>query len=332
MIRSLIPFTITFISGLTLSLPGQEFQISSIAAKVNGHAITKKEVDSLLAPRREVLQTMYPRRGEVYETRLKGFRDQILDQLIANELILSEVQALGAQIPDHAVEEEINRIIRDNYNGKEKEFETFLQENRLTRRSFREQQREQMLVQAYRSQQFGEFPPPTEAEIRNRYSERKLDLRDRTKDRISFRKIFLRSQDRFDPNVTPERQLAKADRLMLELRGGADITELAKKHSDGAFASDGGLWEDNARTDFSLSFGDALFEESKPGDLVGPLKDPAGFTIVKIINIDYGPSEPLSDEEVYKRIKREVNIEKRTAKYDTWIDSLKRTAMIERRM
>ena len=116
---------------------------------------------------------------------------------------------------------------------------------------------------------------------------------------------------------------------MLELKGGADFAELAKKHSNGAFASEGGLWEDSKRTDFSLSFGDALFEETNAGDLVGPLKDPAGFTIVKIIEIKHGPSPPLSESEVHERMKREVNIEKRTEKYDKWINSLKEHAMIE---
>ena len=313
---------------LFATLGAKEFQITAIAAKVNGHAITKKEVETLLAPRREVLQTLYPRKGETYHRRLKEFRDRVLKQLIDNELLLSEVQG-KANIPDHVVEQEIARIIRENYDGKESEFNKFLRENGLTRSSFRKQQREQILVQAYRSQQFSDIAPPTETEIKAKYNERKKSIRDRSKDVISFRKIFIVSRDRLDPNVTPESQLALAEKLLLELKGGADFAELAKKHSNGAFASEGGLWEDSKRTDFSLSFGDALFEETNAGDLVGPLKDPAGFTIVKIIEIKHGPSPPLSESEVHERMKREVNIEKRTEKYDKWINSLKEHAMIE---
>ena len=314
---------------ITATLSAQEFEITAIAAKVNGHAITKKEVETLLAPRREALQALYPRRGEVYQKRLKEFRDRVLNQLIDNELLLSEVQGRGAQIPDHVVEQEVARIIRENYDGKEDEFNEFLRENGLTRRSFREQQREQILVQAFRSQQFSEIAPPTEAEIKERYEERKRALRDRAKDTISFRKIFIIARDRLDPNITPESQLALAEKITLELKGGADFAELAKKHSNGAFADKGGLWENSKRTDFSLAFGDALFEESEKGDLVGPLTDPAGFTIVKILDIDYGPSPALSDTEVRERMKREVNIQKRTEKYDKWIKSLKEHAMID---
>ncbi|MGJ8724233.1 MAG: SurA N-terminal domain-containing protein [Roseibacillus sp.] len=316
-----------FLSLLT-TLAAKEFQITAIAAKVNGHAITKKEVEGLLAPRREMLQAMYPRQGEIYQRRLKEFRDKILEQLINNELLLSEVEGKG-NIPDHIVEQEIARIIRENYDGKEEKFNTFLRENGLTRRSFREQQREQILVQAYRSQQFGDIAPPTEAEIKAKYQERKVAMRDRTKDSIDFRKIFLIARDRLDPNVTPESQLALAEQIHLELEGGADFTELAKKHSNGAFASEGGLQEGAKRTDFTMSFGDALFEESKAGDLVGPLTDPAGFTIVKILKIHYGPAPPLSDKEVKERMKKEVNIEKRTEKYDKWIKTLKEHAMID---
>lgn len=314
---------------LTATLGAKEFQITSIAAKVNGHAITIKEVDTLLAPRRDVLRTMYPRLGEVYQRRLKEERDKILEQLINNELLLSEVEG-KANIPDHVVEQEIERIVRENYDGKVEEFEKFLRENNLTRRGFRDQQREQILVQAYRAQQFTDIAPPTEAEIKAHYQTRKRLLRDRTKDKADFQKIFLRARDPLDPNVNPESQLALAEKLMLELKGGADFAEMAKKHSDGAFASEGGNWPATPRTDLSMSFGDALFEESEVGDLVGPLKDPAGYTIVKILSVDYGPSPPLSDKEIYGRMKNEVNVEKRTEKYDKWIKSLKEHAMIKR--
>lgn len=310
------------------SLSAKEFQITAIAAKVNGHAITKKEVETLIAPRREVLQALYPRGGELYQLRLKEFQDQVLEQLINNELLLTEVQG-RVNIPDHVVEQEIARIIRENYDGKEEDFNTFLRENGLTRRSFREQQREQILVQAYRSQQFSGIAPPTDYEIKAKYEERKRLLRDRTKDVIDFAKIFLVSSDRLDPNITPESQLALAEKILLELKGGADIKELAKKHSNGAFADQGGLWEDTKRTDLSRAFGDALFDESEVGDLVGPLKDPAGYTIVKILNIDYGPSPPLSNKEVRERMKREVNIEKRAEKYEKWISSIREHAMVE---
>lgn len=313
---------------LSATIGAKEFQINAIAAKVNGHAITKKEVETLLAPRREILQTMYPRRGEIFERRLGEYRERVLGQLIDNELLLSEVEG-KANIPEHVVEQEISRIIRESYDGKESEFNKFLQENGLTRASFRRQQQEQILVQAFRSQQFSDIAPPTEAEIKAKYNERKLALRDRTKDTITFKKIFIVAQDRLDPNVTPESQLALAEKLMLELKGGADFSELAREHSDGAFASEGGMWDGSKRTDFSLAFGDALFEESEEGDLVGPLTDPAGFTIVKILKINYGPSPALSEKEVRERMKREVNIEKRTEKYEKWISSLKEHAMIQ---
>lgn len=316
---------------LALPLAGKEFTITSIAAKVNGHAITIQEVDSLLAPRREVLKTLYPRQDSVYEGRLAEERSKILEQLINNELLLTEVEG-KASIPDHIVDKEIERIIRDNYDGKQDEFEEFLRDTNLTRRSFREQQREQILVQAYRSQQFSDIAPPTEAEIQEQYNESKLNLRDRVKDKIVFRKIFLVARDRYDPNVTPESQLALAEKLALELKGGADFETLAKEHSNGAFASEGGLWPETPRIDLSRGFGDALFEESKVGDLVGPLKDPAGFTIVKILEIDYGPTPPLSDKEIYKRMKNQVNIKKRSEKYEKWINSLKAHAMIERKV
>ncbi|MEM9081327.1 MAG: peptidylprolyl isomerase [Verrucomicrobiota bacterium] len=323
-----IRLTLSFLF-LTLSLGAQEFQITSIAAKVNGHAITKKEVDSLLAPRRELLKTLYPRQGEIYQRRLKDARDKILESLINNEIVLSEVRG-KANIPDYAVEQEVKRIVRENFNGKDAEFKKHLQETNQTLRSFRETQREKILVQAYRSQQFGDIPPPTDSEIKAHYADRKLALRDRAKDQVDYQKIFIRASDPLDPNITPERQLDLAESLAIQARGEADFATLAKENSDGAFADKGGLWEDVSRTDLRLAFGDAIFEETNNGDIIGPLKDPAGFTIVKIIKLKYGPSPSLSTKETRDRMKQEVDIKKRNDRYEKWINGLKRHAMITR--
>ncbi|MDP0492622.1 MAG: SurA N-terminal domain-containing protein [Verrucomicrobiota bacterium JB023] len=316
---------------LALPLSAREFEITSIAAKVNGHAITKKEVDTQLAPMRELLKTRFPRQGAIYQRRLKEARDQILEQLINNEIVLSEIEG-RASIPDYAIDEEIRRIVRENYNGKEAEFRNFLKETNQTMRSFRESQKEKILVQAYRSQQFGDIPPPTEAEIRAHYNQRKNDMRNRREDKVDFQKIFLIANDRLDPNINPESQLALAERLVLELKGGADFADLAKKYSADAYASEGGLQKDVPRLDLNLAFGEVIFENSEVGEIVGPLKDPAGFTIVKVLKKDLGPAPPLSDKEVKERMKKEVQIEKRTERYDKWINGLKKNAMIERRI
>ena len=110
------------------------------------------------------------------------------------------------------------------------------------------------------------------------------------------------------------------------IREGSDFAELAKKHSADAFAENGGLQEDVARPDLSPEFAAILFE-SEPGTVLGPLEDPAGFTIARVESIDKGPAPPLS--EVRDLIEQRVRVKKTSKRYDEWIEGLRKKALID---
>ena len=77
------------------------------------------------------------------------------------------------------------------------------------------------------------------------------------------------------------------------------------------------------------AFAEVIFDAAED-TIVGPLKDPAGFMIVKVTKKNFGPIPPLS--EVRDRMRQEVEIEKRSARYKKWIETLKRNSMIDRRI
>jgi len=55
--------------------------------------------------------------------------------------------------------------------------------------------------------------------------------------------------------------------------------------------------------------------------------DPQGFTIIKIIKMEYGPVPPL--EKVREMIEERVSKRKTSAQYERWIESRRKKAMIE---
>ena len=59
--------------------------------------------------------------------------------------------------------------------------------------------------------------PPLPDEVQKEYNQIKATLRDTSKDRISFKKIFLPREDRQNPLATPETQLALADSLAKQI-------------------------------------------------------------------------------------------------------------------
>lgn len=325
-------------------------EINGVAATVNSKVITKKEVSFHMAPAKSLLQAKYPRRGPQYTKELREAQDDVLEKLIENKIVLSELEDRGAALPDHVIQSEVRRIITEVFNGSETEFRNSLKDSGMTMRSFKESQKEKILIQAFRAQQFNDVAPATPEEISKHYSERRLKLRDRSKDKITYKKIFLfaktperlkqeaMNSERKEPPTIPQlmeaqkrldEQLALAEKLAADLKNGADFDALAAEHSDGAFAQEGGLWEDQPRIDLAPGFAEIIFD-APTDQIIGPLKDSAGFTIVKVLSKNYGPAPSLS--EVRDRMQQEVKIEKRAARYNKWIDTLKRKAMIDRKI
>ena len=319
-----------FLTGALLALPlSAAIPLNRIAATVNGKAITSMEVRFHLGPMVGALRTKYPRQGAQFRKALQEAHDKVLEQLIDNKLVLSKLEELDAKLPEAVIIEEENRIIREVFNGNEKEFRNSLKQSGMNRRQFRESQKEKILVQAFRQQQFKDVAPATDEEIQKRWRERRHELRDRSRDKITFRKIYIPANDPDDPAATVEDQLALAEKLARDVKGGANFAQTAITHSAGAFAADGGMWKDTERTDLEVGFGDIVFDTA-PGRIVGPLKDTRGFTIVQVVKKNYGPAPPF-DKKMKERMRSEVEIEKRSARYDEWLGLLKRTAMIKRK-
>lgn len=313
---------------LCVQLPAnaQPVEVNAIAAKVNGRVITVNQVNFLLGPAFAQLSAQYPRRGPQFEAELKQARDNIIQELIDREIILDEFKQLGAEIRPHLIDEEVRRQIRELYNNDEAKFREELRASRMTMDGFRQMTQERMIVQAMRSQQFTDAPPPLPDEVRREYDAIKMDLRDKTGDKIDFQKIFIPSRDANNLAATPESQLEFAEELASQIRSGADFGELARAHSRDAFANEGGIQREVPRLDLAPEFA-AIIIDVPVGDLIGPLLDPAGFTIVQTLKLHPGPIPAFNTvrEQVEERVRRR----KTSAQYERWIESRRQRAMIE---
>jgi peptidyl-prolyl cis-trans isomerase SurA len=307
--------------------PTGPVEVNGIAAKVNGRIITKNEVSFMLAPIYAQLATQFPRRGSEFERQFKLARDGVIQELVDRQIIMDEFKQLGANIKNNLVDEEVKRQVRELFNGDEVKFQQELKRSRLTMDGYRKITREKMIVQAMRANQFAEAPPPLPNEVQQEYAEIKLTIRDTTKDRISFKKIFIPRLDQENPLSTAESQLTLTEGLANKIRHGKDFAELAKAHSRDAFAAQGGVQQDVPRPDLSPEFAAIIFD-AKVGQLVGPIEDVNGFTIVIPTKIEYGPCPPL-DGKVREMIEERVSRKKTHAQYERWIKSRRQRAIID---
>jgi peptidyl-prolyl cis-trans isomerase SurA len=307
-------------------MPSGPIEVNAIAAKVNGRVITKNQVSFLLAPIYANLATQFPRRGPQFESKFKEAKAGVIQDLVDRQIILDEFKQLGAHIKPNIIDDEIKRQIREHHNGDEAKFREELKRYRMTMEGYREMTREKMIVQSMRARQFSDAPPPLPNEIQKEYNEIKATLRDVTKDVLTFQKIFIPASDPQNPTATPDSQLALAEDLAKQLGEGKDFAELAKIHSKDAYAEAGGLQENVPRIDLQPEFA-AIIVDAPIGKIVGPLLDRQGFTIVKPIKIDLGPSPSLDEKR--EQIENMVRSKKTLAQYERWIESKRKRAMID---
>lgn len=309
-------------------MPNGPIEVNGIAAKVNGKVVTKNQVSFLLSPVFGKLAAQYPRRGQQFEAEFNEAKKNIIQELVDRQIILTEFSKMGGSLRPYVVDEEIKRQQRELFNGDEVKFREELKRSRLTMEGYREMTRQKLVVQAMRQNQFSDVPPPLPDEIRKEYENAKFSLRDPTKDVISFQKIFIPAVDPDNAVSTPETQLTLAESIAKQIADGKDFAELAKTYSKDAFAEKGGIQENVPRTDLSVEFA-AIIVDAPQDKVIGPLLDPQGFTIVKVLKLVPGPTEPLSDPKMREIIDARVRKQKTGAQYEKWIESKRKQAIID---
>ena len=297
--------------------------VNKIAAKVNGDVITLNELMIKVAPSQSVLMSRYPRRGATFQRQLEELKAGILDELIDRAIIFTEFKDRVRSFPDYQIENEVKRVVQNVYNGDEQLFKKYLKATNLTRDQFKEQQRKELLVQIVRAQQFGDVAVPKENELREEYGRWSITNRDRAKDLGTYRRIYLHKSR----GGGPFSQLKLAEDIVKKLKNGEDFNDLAKRYSNGSHAEQGGVWKDIPRTDLAMEFGTLLFETSG-SEIMGPLEDQIGFSIVQVMERKLGPAKPFL--EVRDEVQRRVISDKKKSNYQKWMKKMRARALIKK--
>ena len=306
----------------------QDGVVNRIAATVNGRPITSSEVRARLAPYFRELMMLYPRQGPRFNSEMVAAKKAVLNDLIERELVLSDFEAKGFSIKEDQVEDEINRRILMQYNGKRAEFLDNLRKSGMNYTEYRDSVRKEITVSAMRGMRYERGIPPTPDEIAAEYKETCSEYRDIMRDSITYSKIFIPAVDPEDPMVSPEERYKQAVRLRENLAAGKiSFADAARQYSRDAHAADGGKWPSMRRDELAVEFANVVFA-AKPGQLVGPLLDAAGFTIVKVHNKRLAAAPPLSAPEVKQRVDDAVRRKKSERRYRQWVDRLRDKAVI----
>lgn len=307
--------------------PGSQV-VNRIAATVNGRPITASEVKARLAPYYHELMMLYPRQGPRFNSEMVKAKKAVLQELIERELVLSEFETKGYLMKEDYVDDEINRRILVQFNGRRDEFLENLRKSGMSYSEYRDSVKKEVTVASMRSSRYERGIPPTPDELRAEYNASKADYRDVTNDAIRYDKIFIPAvlDDMEETFTTPEMQYQLALNLKEKLeKGDLSFAEAARQYSRDSHAQDGGRWPMLQRKDLAVDFSNIVFS-AEPGKIVGPLMDPAGFTLVRVAEKRLAPAPPL--EKVKEQVDDAVRRKQSEARYRQWIERLKGKAVI----
>lgn len=295
----------------------------TIAAVVNGKPITSSEVREAVQMQEQLIQ-MTVKDPRVAAARLGELRESALYALIERQLVLSEFEKLGGSIKAQYVDDDINNIIRESYNGDREKFLHDLAKTGMTIKKFREQREKMMVVSVLRSRQTASLPPPTPAQVQNFYNKNAEKFRDR--DFIKFSTITVPKYPVGDSSASPESQKKLAEEIRAKITGGADFATMARTYSQDSRKDEGGDWGLQERATLSPEIADVAFA-LKVGSVSRVVDVSSTYMIIYCEAKQPGNQEPL--EKVRPQIERVITAEMGREAVNRWLSGLAAKAIIQ---
>lgn len=324
--RSFYLAAVLFLSGV---VPNRAQVVDGVAAVVNDKVITfsqvRKEVDPTEAQYREIYS------GVELVEKVKEARLSALKSLIERELIIQEFNTKGYFIPDNVIEERIRKIVKEQYEGDRTALVRTLQARGMTVSGFKEQVRDNIILQAMRARNVSSSVIVSPYAIEQYYQEniRQFVQPDQAKIRMIFLKKGLFKEKRIGPDgiereVDPQRLIMED--ILAKVQIGSDFASLARGYSEGPQRTNGGdlgwvsastLRPELAKIAFTLM----------PGQNSGIVETDDGYYIILVEEIRKSTVIALND--VRERIENTLLQQEKERLQQEWLDGLRSKAFIK---
>ena len=300
----------TFAVAIALSALAQAATLDGLAAKVNDAVITVGDVVTEMR-RMNADQKL-------------GFREaysNAVEEAISRRLILNAALEKKLEMQEWLVDNRIREIVKDNFDGDMNKLNAQLAQSKVPLTDWRNQIRDDMIVNAMRFQMVDKGAEPTPAQMRNEY----LMHRDRycSEAKTTVSVILLRpAEDDKTPSVT-----TRSEEIFGRLEAGEKFAELAKQFSADSHAKNGGQWKDVKPDEaFRSEIAEAI-AKLKPGEASKLINlDGWGFIVRKDSET---ADTQLTFEQAYDEISRNVRKEVVKARHAAWIARMREEAFIK---
>jgi len=289
---------------------------NKILVVVNDEVITQADLDVALAPVTNELKKEFS--GDELKAKIEETRDEMLNQMAEDKLILQEAKRRGVIVEESEIDERL-KDVQMRFTSTS-DFRDEVEKIGLTVTILRNRYKEQLMMTKLVNHEVKEKVVVTPAEISDYYDKHPEEFK--SPESVHLKNIMIR----LDEATTEPLAKQKADDVCRLMKEGRDFSDLAKLYSQGAKAEEGGdlgfVLKGQMREEF-----DKVIFALKAGEASSPIKTDTGYYIFKVEEKKESYLRPLS--EVRDDVENAIFREKAQKRYQEWIAKLKRDAFIQ---
>jgi peptidyl-prolyl cis-trans isomerase SurA len=260
--------------------------VDRIVAVVNSEVITSREV----AARVKAVTQQLGQQGTPLPPE-DVLQKQVLERMITDRLQLQLAKETALRVDDLQLDRTVARVAESNKMSLS-EFRRALERDGVQFDRFREEIRNEIMLSRLREREVDARIAVTDNEID--YFLGQQDASQTSATDYNLAHILLRLPEQASPEQV-EKQRARAEQVLLQLREGAEFAKLAVSFSDAPDALQGGAMGWRARDRLPELFAQAL-DGMKPGEVSAIVRSPAGFHVIKLVDRRGGGAAALVEQ------------------------------------
>jgi peptidyl-prolyl cis-trans isomerase SurA len=296
--------------------------VEEIAAKVNGDIVTRSELDQTRKDMEQQLRAEGLTGAKLAEA-VRADAANALESKIDELLLVQKGKDLGVNVDPDVTRELADMQVASKISDPDKFHEAIRQQYGMSFEEFRDKLKRQYMAQRVIGQEVGYRIQIPEAELRKFYDEHKSEYV--RKEQVFLSQILISTDGKTPAQAAVAEQKAKD--LVARAKKGEKFSDLVRANSDDPeTARTGGSLPPYQRGMMEKSWDDQVFA-AKKGDIIGPLKGPLGFVILRV-DERYEAGQ-ASFEEVRNDIQERMARPKMEPKIREYLTTLRQEAFLE---
>jgi len=289
--------------------------LDKVIVVVNGETITQSELDMAYSGLSDKLEKKF--KGEELAGKMEEAKQNILNRMVEEKLILSEAKRLKVEATDAQIDDKLKEV-KSTFESDEK-FDEALKEEGVSLDELEQRYADQIIVANLADIEVRKKIIISPSEVSGYYDTHKEDFKE--PEQVRVKNILIKPDD----NLTDAHARELAEKTLGFLKAGEDFGELALKYSKGPNADRGGDLGFVKKGQMLKEIDDAIFN-LKAGEFSEAIKTQLGYHIFKVE--EKIPEGIQEFSKVKDQIESRLFFEKGKERYAEWIKALKKNAYI----